>query len=72
MVPLDGSDVEGDALTPTVTTPPVDGELVCTAGSCTYTPAADWNGPDSVGFTVSDGELSSAEAFVTITVGAGG
>ncbi len=51
MIALDGSDVDGDVLSTTVTTAPTHGTLSCTR-VCTYTPAADWNGPDSVGFTV--------------------
>src|SRR2546430_826791 len=41
----------------------------CTA-SITYTPAADYNGPDSFTFRVNDGSLDSTPATVTITVGA--
>ncbi len=34
----------------------------------TYTPAANYNGPDSFTFTVNDGTVTSAPATVSITV----
>src|SRR5205807_1837119 len=37
-------------------------------GSFTYTPAADYHGPDAFGYTVSDGHGGSARATVSLTV----
>ncbi len=64
---LTASDPDGDALTYTVGTP-AHGTLAGTAPNLTYTPAANYNGPDSFTFTVSDGTLISATATVSITV----
>ena len=44
------------------------GTLSGTAPPLTYTPAADYFGPDSFTFTVFDGQATSVPATVTITV----
>src|SRR5205814_2031943 len=67
-VTLTGSDVEGDALTYTVTTYPAHGALTGTAPNLTYTPGANYNGSDSFVFKVNDGHVDSADATVSITV----
>ena len=67
-VTLSGSDADGDALTYSVSTQPSHGTLSGTAPNLTYTPAANYNGPDSFTYTVSDGTLTSAPATVSITV----
>src|SRR5438067_375194 len=67
-ITLTGSDVDGDALTYVVATQPAHGTLTGTAPNVTYTPALNYNGPDSFTFTVSDAALTSAAATVTITV----
>jgi VCBS repeat-containing protein len=64
---LTGSDVDGDALTFSVTADPVHGTLSGTAPDLTYTPNADYNGADNFTFKVSDGFLE-AQAQITITV----
>ena len=48
------TDVDGDTLTVTTLTPTAaHGTVSCTAaGVCTYTPAANYNGPDSFTYTV--------------------
>jgi hypothetical protein len=47
---------------------PQHGTLSGTAPALTYTPDENWHGTDSFTFSVSDGELVSAFATVTITV----
>src|SRR5207249_3719083 len=47
---LTGSDVDGDALTFTIATQPAHGTLTGTAPNVTYTPVANYNGPDSFTF----------------------
>ena len=69
-VSLSGTDAEGSRLTFTVSTQPLHGTLTGTVPHLTYTPAPNFNGADSFSFTVSDGQLSSARAFVSISVGA--
>src|SRR5206468_2196372 len=65
---LTGSDVDGDALTYAVATQPAHGTLSGTAPNVTYTPALNYNGPDSFTFTVKDATLVSTAATVSITV----
>src|SRR5205807_1052786 len=65
---LTGSDVDGDALTFTIATQPAHGTLTGTAPNLTYTPAANYNGPDSFTFKANDGTVNSSVATVTITV----
>ncbi|KAF0219268.1 MAG: putative hemagglutinin/hemolysin [Geobacteraceae bacterium] len=67
---LEASDVDGDPLTYSVVTTPVHGVLTGTAPSLTYTPEADYNGPDSFTFTAYDGTADSNTATVSITVAA--
>jgi hypothetical protein len=83
VITLAGSDLDGDALTFTIVTPPTKGAIVPSgAVSCsgvpsnctrnfTYTPTANLNGPDSFTFKVNDGTVdSAANATVTITINA--
>jgi VCBS repeat-containing protein len=65
---LTGSDPEGSALTFSIQTQPVNGNLTGAAPNVTYTPDADFDGPDSFTFTVNDGELDSLPATVSISV----
>jgi len=68
---LTGSDPEGQALTYTVTTTPAHGSLSGTAPALTYTPAANYFGPDAFAFQVRDTQgATSAPALVSITVAA--
>ena len=63
------TDGEGDALTATRTSVPVNGTVTLRAdGSFTYTPDAGFVGKDQFTYTVSDGSATSAPATVTITV----
>jgi large repetitive protein len=63
-IALSGSDVEGSALMFIVVDPPAHGTFV----GGTYTPAANYNGPDSFTYKANDGSLDSAVATVSITV----
>jgi large repetitive protein len=79
-ITLSGSDTEGAALTFAIVEAPDHGGLgaigvpVCagTPSACTadviYTPDANYAGPDSFTFTVSDGTSDSALATVSITI----
>ncbi len=68
-ITLSGMDVEGSALAFTILAGPSHGSLSGTAPDLVYTPEADYNGPDSFTFQVNDGQLDSAPASVTITLG---
>ena len=69
---LAGTDAEGQMLTYTIVTPPAHGALVpASPGSAnqTYTPEANYHGPDSFTYEVNDGRLDSNEVgTVTLTV----
>ena len=67
-ITLTGSDPDGGPITFGIVTAPGHGTLSGTAPALTYTPAANYHGPDSFSFVVSDGLLTSAEAAVSITV----
>src|SRR5213594_548401 len=63
------SDVDGDPLTAVLLSGPAHGTLsLNTNGSFTYTPALNYNGPDSFTYKANDGSLESGEATVTITI----
>ncbi|MGQ9684219.1 MAG: Ig-like domain-containing protein, partial [Anaerolineae bacterium] len=64
-------DVEGDPLTAVKVSDPSHGTLTLNSnGSFTYTPAADYNGPDYFTYRAHDGLLSSNTITVSITVNA--
>ena len=66
---MSASDVDGDALTVSAVGAAQHGSVVRnTDGSYSYTPAADYFGPDSFTFTVFDGQATSVPASVSITV----
>jgi PKD repeat protein len=65
---LSGGDIDGDALTYTVVTPPSHGTLTGTGASLVYTPAAHYHGGDSFTFRANDGTVESNVATVAITV----
>ncbi|OGN08377.1 MAG: hypothetical protein A2750_02790 [Candidatus Yanofskybacteria bacterium RIFCSPHIGHO2_01_FULL_45_42] len=66
------SDIEPDILTVTGVTAPVNGtaEIAEEGTGVSYTPNADYNGPDSFEYTISDGNGGTATATVTIDVNA--
>ncbi len=67
-ITLTGSDPDSDPLTFSVVSNPGHGTLSGTAPNLTYTPAPNYNGPDSFTFKVNDGIVDSTPASVSITV----
>ena len=66
------SDVEGDALTVSITVQPANGSAVVLAnGTVTYTPRPDYNGPDSFTYRVTDSGGAYGTALVSVTVAPG-
>ncbi|MBN2473391.1 MAG: tandem-95 repeat protein [Pirellulales bacterium] len=62
-------DIDGDVLTAVPVAGPTHGTLDLAAdGSFTYTPSADFIGTDTFTYRAHDGQQSSNEAMVTITV----
>ncbi len=72
-VTLAGVDVDGDALTFAISTPPsaAQGTATLAGAVASFTPASGFSGAASFSFTASDGTLTSAPAQVTIQVGVG-
>jgi len=58
----------GGSVTFSITSPPSHGTLSGSGASRTYTPDANYTGPDQFSFRVSDGELTSNTATVSISV----
>ncbi len=67
-ITLTASDIDFDPLTYSIVTGPAHGALSGTPPSVTYTPAANYNGPDSFTFRAWDGAAFSNTATVSITV----
>jgi hypothetical protein len=67
-VAVTASDVDGNALTYTVTQEPVNGTLSGTLPNVVYTPNANFNGKDSFSFKANDDTADSNTAVVNITV----
>ena len=65
---LTGQEASGLPLSYTITATPVGGELTGTPPQLTYTPAANFNGLDTLLFTVSNGVSESRPATVEIAV----
>ncbi|HZF36175.1 MAG TPA: cadherin-like domain-containing protein [Candidatus Angelobacter sp.] len=64
-----GSDVDGDALTVSAVGNAVHGTVsIDSAGNVVFTPAANYNGPASFSYTVSDGHGGTATATVNVNV----
>ena len=67
-ITLSGSDADGDSLTYSIVAGPSSGTLSGAAPSVTYSPAANYAGPDSFSFVVNDGTVNSDSATVSIEV----
>ncbi len=61
-------DVDGDLLTVSSVTTPAQGTAVIANNRVTYTPRANYFGPDSFSYSVSDGNGGTATATVSVTV----
>ncbi len=61
-------DGNGDPLTIISITQPTHGTATFTGTSITYTPVANYNGPDALTYTVTDGHSGNGTATVNITV----
>lgn len=63
------TDLDGDALSAAMVTAPTHGSLTLNSdGSFTYTPDANYHGPDSFSYQASDGTAGSSVATVSLTV----
>ncbi len=68
-ITLGATDVDGDPLSFAIVTPPAHGTLSGGTGAAqTYTPAANYHGPDSFTFKANDGTTDSNIVTVSITV----
>ncbi|WP_338018308.1 Ig-like domain-containing protein [Vibrio navarrensis] len=67
-ITLNGSDVEGSSLSYQVATAPVNGSVTIMGNQAVYTGNSNFFGQDSFTYSVSDGELTSEAALVTITL----
>jgi len=63
-------DGDGDALTITSVQDAVNGSVAIVNGSIVFTPAANYHGPASFTYTVSDGQGGSTTSTVNVAVGA--
>lgn len=68
VITLAGTDIDGDTLSYAIATNPGHGVAVRNGNEVTYTPATDYDGPDTFTFTVSDGSATSAAATVSLAV----
>lgn len=64
----DDTDVDGDSLSISGVTNPPNGTATVVSGKVHYVPDADYHGPDSFDYTVSDGQGGTDTGHVTVTV----
>lgn len=67
-ITLNASDVEGDTLSYSIVSGPAHGTLSGSGANRTYTPTANYHGPDSFTFKAKDGTDSSNTATVSINI----
>jgi hypothetical protein len=67
-ITLSASDQDSDPLTWSIVTTPAHGTLSGNGSSIVYTPASNYNGPDTFTFRVNDGFVNSNVATVSIAV----
>lgn len=66
-VTLSASDIDGDSLSYQIVTPPLNGTANLNGQTLSYTPDANYHGPDTLTYAANDGEkLGSAEVSLTI------
>jgi Cadherin-like domain/Putative Ig domain len=63
-------DLDGDTLTITSVQGAVNGSVALVSGNVVFTPNANYNGPASFTYTVSDGNGGTSTATVNLTIGA--
>lgn len=74
LITMSGADLDGDALTFNVDTPPTNGsvsavtQINSTSASLIYSPAADYVGNDTFTYVANDGQVNSVPATVDVTV----
>jgi hypothetical protein len=67
-VAANDTDVDGDSLSLASVTDGTHGTVAIVGGKAQYTPSANYHGPDSFTYTVSDGHGGSTEGTVSVTV----
>gem|GEM_PF-6587783 len=67
-LPLVAIDVEGDAFSFALATPPSHGTVTLTGATASYTPATDFHGTDAFTVIADDGALVSSPGTLTVTV----
>ena len=67
---LVGQDADDDLLTYQISTQPQHGTVSLVGATAVYTPSAGYTGSDSFGFETSDGQATSSEATVSVSVAA--
>jgi len=67
-ITLDGNDVDGDALTYSLVTTPINGTQSINGNILTYNANQDWNGVETFTYKANDGESDSNISTITITV----
>lgn len=63
-----GYDADYDPLTIELVTPAKHGTAVCAGDKCSYTPDADFTGPDSISYRLNDGQAKSGIATMSYDV----